>query len=228
MTDTSTIPFRKIFYNFICQDFSNFNFIEDYGQNGLLLWDSQDPDKLWINPALRNTSGYTDEEYPLNAEEIIPEEDWKILRKCFRAQIIEEETERIYNLTLLQNSEKKLKLTCRMKLFREGKNSPWKLFGALNRLEKDAEEKSGYECCPTTIVKKAFVENSLGILLMLDNEMRFMAMSQACCKKIHLENQDILGRNLYELFPQITEERRNIHKRCLQGEVYREMNSCFI
>lgn len=219
MTDISTTPFRKIIYNFICQDFSNFNFIQDYGQDGLLLWDSQNPDKLWINPQSRITLGYTGLDYPLNAEEIIPEEDWKTLRKYFRAQIIEEETERMYSLTLLQNSEKKLELTCRMKIFRKGKNSTWKLFGALSRLEKDAEEKSGYELCPTITVKKAFVENFLGFLVMLDTEMRFMAMSQSCRKKLHLENQNILGRNLYELFPQITEERRNIHKRCLQGEV---------
>lgn len=219
MTAISTIPLRENFYNFICQDLSNYNFIQDYGQDGLLLWDPQVPHKLLINPTLRNTLGYTGEECLLNAEEIIPEEDWKTLREYFRAQIIEEETEQIFSLTLLQNSEKKLKVTCRIKLFRKGKDGPSRLFCALNRSDKNAEEKRGYDCGHTITVKKAFVENSLGFLAMLDNKMRFMAVSQACVQKLHLENQNILGKNLYKLFPQITEERKNIHKRCLQGEV---------
>ncbi len=56
---------------------------------------------------------------------------------------------------------------------------------------------------------------------MLDRELCYMAYSQRWSSDYGLGNQNLIGRSHYEVFPEIPERWREIHRRCLNGAVER-------
>ena len=52
---------------------------------------------------------------------------------------------------------------------------------------------------------------------MLDREMRYLACSQRWLRDFGLDGQDVIGRCHYEVFPEISEDWREMHRRCLRG-----------
>lgn len=59
-----------------------------------------------------------------------------------------------------------------------------------------------------------FIEHALAAVAMFDCSMRYMAASKRWMDDYHLEQQDIIGKSHYEVFPEITEYWK---KACLQG-----------
>lgn len=66
---------------------------------------------------------------------------------------------------------------------------------------------------------RQFVENSPFAVAMLDREMRYVFASQKWLSDYHMEVKDIRGKSHYELFPEIPERWKEIHRRCLQGTI---------
>ena len=56
-------------------------------------------------------------------------------------------------------------------------------------------------------------------LAMFDREMRYLVASRRWMADYHLGDKDILGCSHYEIFPEITEELKAVHRRGLSGEV---------
>jgi diguanylate cyclase (GGDEF)-like protein/PAS domain S-box-containing protein len=63
-----------------------------------------------------------------------------------------------------------------------------------------------------------FVRHALTPMAMCDNEMRYLAVSQRWTDEYHLKAEEIMGRSHYEIFPEIPERWREIHRRGLAGE----------
>jgi len=57
---------------------------------------------------------------------------------------------------------------------------------------------------------------------MLDNSMKYIAVSNRWLEDYHLQGRDIIGNSHYEIFKNITEERRERHRRILAGAVERK------
>ena len=74
---------------------------------------------------------------------------------------------------------------------------------------------------------RTYVELAPVPVAMLDVDMRYLAASQRWREIYHLGDQPLAGRSHYEIFPEIPEAWKALHRRCLAGETLREDNDRF-
>ncbi len=65
----------------------------------------------------------------------------------------------------------------------------------------------------------AFVEHAPAAVAMLDKDMLYVAVSQRWVDEYKLSGVDLIGKSHYEIFPTITDDWKDIHQRCLAGEI---------
>ena len=73
----------------------------------------------------------------------------------------------------------------------------------------------------------AFIENSPTAMAMFDNEMRYLSASNKWITDYNLLGQQIIGKSLYEISPEIDQECKNIHQYCLQGNTKKKEEDSF-
>ena len=72
-----------------------------------------------------------------------------------------------------------------------------------------------------------FVEHAPAALAMFDREMRYLSVSRRWLSDYGLGERDILGHSHYEIFPEMPERWKEIHRRALAGEIVREDDDRF-
>ncbi len=72
-----------------------------------------------------------------------------------------------------------------------------------------------------------FVENSPAAIAMLDGEMRYLVASRRWMSDFRLQERDLLGKSHYEVFPDLPERWKEVHRRCLNGAVERSDGDMF-
>ena len=82
-----------------------------------------------------------------------------------------------------------------------------------------AKAHAQHEAKKTVDQLRLFVEHNLAPVAMFDKEMRYLIASKRWHEDYHLGNQNIVGRCHYDIFPNIREEWKEVHRRCLQGAV---------
>ena len=68
---------------------------------------------------------------------------------------------------------------------------------------------------------KTFVKYVPAEVAMLDRDMRYLQVSDRWCADFSFDSSQILGRSHYEIFPDIPERWKQIHRRALAGETLR-------
>jgi PAS domain S-box-containing protein len=74
----------------------------------------------------------------------------------------------------------------------------------------------------------AFVEHAPAAVAMLDNDMKYIAVSNRWIEEYELKGRDIIGLSHYDIFANITDERRERHKRVLNGAIERKDEDTFM
>jgi two-component system, cell cycle sensor histidine kinase and response regulator CckA len=64
---------------------------------------------------------------------------------------------------------------------------------------------------------KLFVEHSPAAIAMFNNEMKYLIVSRRWYRDYGLLGKDIIGQSHYDVFPEIDERWKEIHRRCLAG-----------
>ena len=65
---------------------------------------------------------------------------------------------------------------------------------------------------------RIFVKSVPAGVAMLDRDMRYIQVSDRWCSDYSLDSSQILGHSHYEIFPDLPEGWKQIHRRCLEGE----------
>jgi len=68
---------------------------------------------------------------------------------------------------------------------------------------------------------KIFVKSVPAGVAMLDRDMRYLQVSDRWCADYSVDSSQILGRSHYELFPDVPERWKEMHRRALDGEPFR-------
>ena len=107
-----------------------------------------------------------------------------------------------------------------------GKNRLARLVPAIERELREAEARRAQRRAEaaarqSTDRLRLFVEHTPAPVAMLDREMRYVAYSRRWLSDFQLGDESLVGRSHYDVFPEIPEGRRAIHRRCMAGAVER-------
>lgn len=97
------------------------------------------------------------------------------------------------------------------------KGSCKRLYGTFQDI--DEKKKAEIELINQKAILSSFVTHAPAAVAMFDKEVKYLAYSNRWIEEYHLQGREIGGACHYDIFPNISAEWKEIHQRCLAGEV---------
>jgi PAS domain S-box-containing protein len=109
------------------------------------------------------------------------------------------------------------------KILYKGRNCLMGIFRDITERKKAEKELAhSYE------LMKYVIEHTQSSIAVHDTEMNYIYVSDRYYKDLKLTNRNIIGRNHYEIFPDLPQYLRDVHQRSLKGEVISGTNDMFV
>lgn len=83
------------------------------------------------------------------------------------------------------------------------------------------------DSAPAAIELRSFIKDAPTAIAMFDDQLRYIVASERCLQDFGLVDVPVTGRSHYELFPDIPERWKAVHRRCLAGAIEREEEDFF-
>ncbi|MEC4050317.1 PAS domain S-box protein [Flavobacterium sp. SUN046] len=191
----------------------------------IIIWDLETLKILEVNETVVNNYGYSQEEwsnmtvldyrkqeehqkikdfglYMLNSNEPIALSNWKHIKKNGEEMLMEIASHKI----IYKNQAAILSLA----------NDITEKIKVLTELaEKEAQ-------------LHLFIEHSPASIAMLDDKLQYLARSNRWMIDYNLVGQEIIGKSHYEVFPEIGENWKEVHQRCLNGAIEKCEEEAFV
>lgn len=101
-----------------------------------------------------------------------------------------------------------------------------RMFGIIQDI--DEVKKNFLELEKKKAMLKSFVENVPAAVAMFDHDLNHAYVSNRWKEEFNVPEKDLIGKNLYSIYPEVPEERRKIYKEALEGIPYKNEDQEFL
>ena len=77
-------------------------------------------------------------------------------------------------------------------------------------------------------IKRLFIDQAPSAIAMFDKDLRYVAASQKWQDDYQIKNRNIIGECHYDIFPNISEEWKDVHQKCLKGEIHSKAEDLYV
>ncbi|MGE5350587.1 MAG: PAS domain S-box protein, partial [Acidobacteriota bacterium] len=189
-------------------------------QTGAIIYGNAVARSIWQGARYVGIHGYTEyNAWWKDTGEKLKPEDWAAYRVLKSGEAI------LYDKLIIQcfDGSYKTILNSAIPLKDENNNLLWTIIvnqdiTEFSRKDEILQEQAG-NIQRNQQLLQLFIEHSPAAIAMLDNRMNYIVASKRYVADYNLGEQDLTGRNHYDIFPEIPERWKEIHKRCLGGSI---------
>lgn len=210
-----------------------FEFIQKFGLHGFLIYKPEQPKIIWFNTQILRNLGFAAPVHILEKKKV---EDFLELSSWNKL---------LFNIPKSDDKSGQIKLKTSKGHF---SNFTYKVIQSANHsliFALEEQKQNVIQQLSSSIVggisseeisqmkkrfehKRLFIEQAPSAIAMFDNNLKYVAVSKRWLKDYNIEHIDVVGKSHYEIFPEIGEDWKQIHKECLSGAIHSKDEECFV
>jgi PAS domain S-box-containing protein len=216
----------------IMRDPQNFEFIQKFGLHGFLIYKPEQPKVIWFNTQILRNLGFAAPVRILekkNIEDLLELSSWNKLlsnipKSDDKSGQIKLKTSKgtfsKFTYKVIQSPDHSLIFALEEQKQNVIQQLSSSIVGGISS-EEISQMRKRFE------LKRLFIEQAPSAIAMFDNNLNYVAVSKRWLKDYNIEHIDVVGKSHYEIFPEIGEDWKKIHKECLSGAIHSKDEECF-
>ena len=171
---------------------------------------------LFANQALCEMLGYTSQQLlGKHFQHFSHTDDKSIGDKEIQALFNNKESHVSFEKRLIHHSKKIIWADITLALLRDENGNPTHFIAQIQDITVKKEANEAIEKHRRAL--QLFIEYAPAAIAMFDKNMKYISASRRFYTDYELEETDIIGKSHYEVFPEIPEQWKQVHQRCLAG-----------